>query len=95
MSAKRPMVRKQLYIQPEQNLTLREQAAKYNVSEGQIGREAIAAYLTTGSQSQQVDLNAWLEERQFIVSRQSGVKSDSKSDTTGTAEKTWRRRSSW
>jgi len=91
MSAKRPMVRKQLYIEPEQNLTLRDQAAKHNVSEGQIVREAIAAYLTAGTQSQEVDLNSWLEEREFIVSRRTDIKNGAKRDAQSIAKKTWTR----
>ena len=75
MSKKKAMVRKQLYIEPEQNMMLREQAVKYDVSEGQIVREAITAYLKVGSQTQEIDLNAWEEERQFIVSRLGDSKS--------------------
>lgn len=35
------MVRKQLYIEPAQDLLLKELAAKYGTSEGQIVRNAI------------------------------------------------------
>ena len=83
MSKKRPMVRKQLYIEPEQNTMLREQAGMYDVSEGQIVREAITAYLKTGSQPQEIDLNAWEEERQFIASRLG--------DPKGGTRRTWTR----
>ena len=84
MSKRKPMIRKQLYIEPEQNIVLREQAAKYNVSEGQLVRSAITAYLTMDAQfqsSQEIDLSAWEEERQFILSRQSGPHGDDQRET--------------
>ena len=74
MTKKRAMVRKQLYIEPEQNTFLRECAAKYNVSEGQIVREAIGMFSKTVRQSVDVDLNAWEEELKFIRCRQDMTK---------------------
>lgn len=81
------MVRKQLYIESEQNMALRELAGKHGVSEGQIVREAITEYLTVGAQSQEIDLSAWEEERLFMLSRQNLAQSDSKSD----GQRTWTR----
>jgi len=83
VSKKKSMVRKQLYIESDQNVVLREQAAKYGVSEGQIVREAITSYLKVGSWSQESDLHAWDEETEFIRSRLGNPKS--------TAKRTWTR----
>jgi hypothetical protein len=85
------ILRKQLYIEPDQNVTLREQATKYNVSEGQIVREAITAYLTMGTQSQETDLPAWEEERQFILSRRMAETIDAAGGSKSTAKRTWTR----
>ncbi|NLL43067.1 MAG: hypothetical protein GX251_06990 [Firmicutes bacterium] len=87
MSKRKSMVRKQLYIESEQNMALRELASKHGVSEGQIVREAITEYLTVGTQSQEIDLSAWEEERLFMLSRQNLAQSDSKSD----GQRTWTR----
>lgn len=87
MSKRKSMVRKQLYIESEQNMALRELASKHGVSEGQIVREAITEYLTVGAQSQEIDLSAWEEERLFMLSRQNLAQSDSKSD----GQRTWTR----
>ncbi len=83
MSRRRAMIRKQLYIEYEQNMLLREQAAKYEVSEGQIVRDAIDAYFTVSMHSQEIDLHAWKEERLFIDSRQK--------DRATSGTKTWTR----
>jgi hypothetical protein len=87
VSKRKSMVRKQLYIESEQNMALRELASKHGVSEGQIVREAITEYLTVGAQSQEIDLSAWEEERLFMLSRQNLAQSDSKSD----GQRTWTR----
>ncbi len=67
---KEPMIRKQLYIEPAQDVYVKELAAEYGMSEAQIVRTAIDA-LSKGRQftTENLDLECWEEEAQFIRSR--------------------------
>lgn len=68
--AKRRMVRKQLYIQSEQDDKLKEKANKYNISEGEVVRAALDKYLTASEAAfASFDINAWKEELAFISKR--------------------------
>lgn len=66
---KKPMVRKQLYIEPAQNELVKELAAKYGKSEGHIIRTAIDGFSKGQFRAGDVDLSCWEEELQFIRSR--------------------------
>lgn len=81
---KKSMVRKQLYIKPEQNLMLKEQAQTYGTSEGEIVRKALDDYLSTPTYSQEIDLTFWDKEVAFIKSRM-------KNNTEPEKPRTWKR----
>ncbi len=61
------MVRKQIYIQANQDALLKETAAKYATSEGELVRIALSKHLRAGGTPAGI-LNyvAWQQERSFI-----------------------------
>jgi len=73
--AREPMVRKQLYILPCQAEMLKEQAARYNVSEGELVRRALDKHLSTaGTETPQLNLSGWHEELRFIEHRRNRLR---------------------
>lgn len=60
------MIRKQLYILPEQAESLKESSRAYGVSEGQLVRDALEHFLYTSSFEQKIDIGVWEEELQFV-----------------------------
>lgn len=84
------MKRKQLYITLRQDAMLKETAAKYRVSEGEIVRTALDAYLGRGvSLSLEPNYAAWQEELAFIRQRIEG-RAIEDSETPGRTRR-WRR----
>jgi len=74
----KPMIRKQFYIESDQNSLLREQASQYEVSEGQIVRDAISSYVQTPRLPVNLDLGAWERELLFIKSRSQLLEEESR-----------------
>jgi len=65
------MIRKQIYIEPLQDATLKKQASVLGITEAEVIRRAIdrqMAYLIPGVR----DLSAWEREKRFIAERMSG-----------------------
>jgi len=65
------MIRKQIYIEPLQDATLKKQASMLGITEAEVIRRAIdrqSAYLLPGIR----DLSAWEREKGFIAERMSG-----------------------
>lgn len=60
-------VRKQVYIEPDQELLLKRLAAELGVTEAEIIRQAIDRW-THDAPLLPPDTNAWSEERSFIES---------------------------
>ena len=62
------MVRKQVYIEPEQEKLLKQRARELGVTESEVIRRGIEQELHT-STGTPVDSKAWGEARQFIQQR--------------------------
>jgi hypothetical protein len=65
------MIRKQVYIQPEQDASLKQRAGMLSITEAEVIRRAIdrqLALLGPGIR----DLSAWDRERAFISERMAG-----------------------
>lgn len=65
------MIRKQVYIEPLQEASLKKQASVLGITEAEVIRRAIdrqMAYLIPGFR----DLSAWEREKCFIAGRMSG-----------------------
>jgi predicted DNA-binding protein len=62
------MVRKQVYIEPEQDEKLKEWAEATGKSEAEIVRQALDRWLEDEAQRQAAE-TAWAEERTFIEAR--------------------------
>ncbi len=65
------MIRKQVYIEPLQDVNLKRQAKKLGITEAEIMRRAIdrqMAVLVPGLR----DLSAWEREKAFIAQRMAG-----------------------
>ncbi len=65
------MIRKQVYIQPEQDASLKQRAGMLGITEAEVIRRAIdrqMALLGPGIR----DLSAWKRERAFISERMAG-----------------------
>ncbi|GEM_PF-2614212 len=60
------MIRKQLYILPEQADSLKENSRVYGVSEGQLVRDALENFLYNPSFEQKIDIGLWEEELRFV-----------------------------
>lgn len=58
-------IRKQIYLEPEQDLRLKRMSAATGLSEAEIIRRALDARLDE-SIIQRPDLAAWIREREFI-----------------------------
>jgi len=62
------MVRKQLYIEPTQEVLLKEKSGELGLSEGELVREALSRYLTSVIPEKQ-GLSNWEGELDFIRQR--------------------------
>lgn len=63
------MIRKQIYIRPEQEEMLKRRAKELGISEAELIRQRIATGPTTGSVSYPTNPAAWEEELRFIKER--------------------------
>ena len=64
-------VRKQIYLEAEQDERLKAMAAQTGASEAEIIRDALDRH-AGGPQAGRRDLRAWAEERAFIAGRMAG-----------------------
>ena len=83
--ARQKMVRKQLYVLPSQAELLKEKAATYSVSEGELVRMALDKYLSASTASDSVeasllDLSIWEDEEKFISQRWASMGTGQESD---------------
>jgi hypothetical protein len=65
------MIRKQVYIEPGQDATLKKQANRLGITEAEVIRKAIdsqMAFLYAGVR----DMSAWEREKTFIAKRTAG-----------------------
>jgi len=62
------MIRKQLYIEPEQDATLKQRANMLGVTEAEVIRRAIDRQMTLLGPGV-LDLSAWEKEKAFIAKR--------------------------
>jgi predicted DNA-binding protein len=62
------MIRKQVYIEPEQEAQLKQWAEAKGKTEAEIVREALDRWLEDEAQRQEAEA-AWAEERTFIEAR--------------------------
>ena len=62
------MVRKQIYIEPRQDITLKEQARHSGLTEAEVIRRAIDCQMSSVQLSIR-DLKVWEREREFITKR--------------------------
>lgn len=87
------MVRKQLYIMPNQAELLKEKAATYNLSEGALVRLALDRYLAMPMADEaRLDLSAWREEQEFIGQRIAvGMTSGDVPAQAAEEKRTWKR----
>ncbi|HAF70686.1 MAG: Uncharacterized protein XD60_0838 [Acetothermia bacterium 64_32] len=60
-------VRKQLYIEPDQEALLKRLSRKLGITEAEIVRRALAHLSTTGAPIR--DLKGWEKEKEFIKKR--------------------------
>lgn len=58
-------IRKQIYLEPEQDLRLKRMSAATGLSEAEIIRRALDARLNENT-IRRPDLTAWIREREFI-----------------------------
>ncbi|MBI4763195.1 MAG: hypothetical protein HY787_01135 [Deltaproteobacteria bacterium] len=65
------MIRKQVYIEPRQEATLKRQAKRLGITEAEIIRKAIDSQLTHPVPGVR-NLTAWEREKEFIAERMSG-----------------------
>ena len=61
------MVRKQVYIEPQQEVALKEWSVETGLSEAEIIRQAIEQWLKEQARQQEHNLKAWRSEKAFIV----------------------------
>lgn len=59
-------IRKQIYLEPNQEVLLKRLSSVSGVSEAELIRQAIDRYIT-GGQPAQHDLHAWESERTYIA----------------------------
>ncbi len=65
------MVRKQVYIEPAQEASLKKQAKKLGITEAEIIRRAIDRQMVLLIPALR-DLSAWEREKEFIAERMAG-----------------------
>lgn len=65
------MVRKQVYIEPAQEVSLKKQAKKLGITEAEIIRRAIDRQMVQLVPALR-DLSAWEREKEFIAERMAG-----------------------
>jgi len=63
------MIRKQVYIKPEQEDALKHRARALGVSEAELIREAIEAVLGKTDLTRDLSMEAWEEAKRFIELR--------------------------
>jgi hypothetical protein len=61
------MVRKQVYIEPQQEVALKQWSMESGLSEAEIIRQAIEQWLKEQARQQQHILAAWQAEKAFIA----------------------------
>lgn len=61
------MVRKQVYIEPQQEVALKQWSMETGLSEAEIIRHAIECWLKEQARQQQHILTAWQAEKDFIA----------------------------
>lgn len=61
------MLRKQIYIEPQQDYMLKAKALELHVSESELIREGISRVLETGPVLTK-NLKAWEDEKKFMIS---------------------------
>jgi hypothetical protein len=61
------MVRKQVYIEPRQEVALKQWAVETGLSEAEIIRQAIEQWLKEQARHQEHNLTAWRSEKTFIA----------------------------
>jgi len=61
------MIRKQVYIEPQQELALKQWSMETGLSEAEIVRQAIERWLKEQARQQQHILAAWQAEKAFIA----------------------------
>ncbi|GEA13955.1 CopG family transcriptional regulator [Moorella sp. E308F] len=59
------MIRKQLYLNAEQNFILKQRAKEMGITEAELVRRAITSHIST-AKWQKKDVRAWEEEKKFI-----------------------------
>ena len=91
------MIRKQLYILPAQEMQLKEKAATYGISEGEVVRKALARFLTAPPITDAMgvsflDASRWEDEREYITTRWAELGATGDSDLVTTdGLRTWKR----
>ena len=66
------MIRKQVYIQPRQDQTIKQRARTLGITEAEVIRRAIDGETAALPSSRVRDLGAWKREKAFIARRVSG-----------------------
>jgi len=61
------MVRKQLYIRPDQNRALKERARELGITEAALMRQAVDAFLAPDRAGPDADLEAFLKEAEQVA----------------------------
>ncbi|MEW6227219.1 MAG: ribbon-helix-helix domain-containing protein [Bacillota bacterium] len=61
------MIRKQFYIDPQQEALLKRCAKELGITEAELVREALDTYTWSGARDHR-DLSAWKEEKAFLES---------------------------
>ena len=79
------MIRKQLYMQEDQDKFLKAQARERSITEAEVVREALDIYQEYGV-GVILDQSAWLKEREFLMKLSAGQTADAPS-----SPKTWTR----
>ena len=80
-------IRKQIYIEPEQEILLKQMANDTGMSEAEIIREAIDLHAAEVGQHER-RLSAWANTKAFIAKRIAGQPEQALNDGEG---RTWRR----
>jgi hypothetical protein len=63
------MIRKQIYLKPEQEQALKKRAQSLGVSEAELIRESLAVVLGKADSTRDLQMEAWGEAKRFIELR--------------------------
>jgi hypothetical protein len=63
------MIRKQIYLKPEQEQALKKRAQSLGVSEAELIRESLAVVLGKADSTRDLQMEAWEEAKRFIELR--------------------------